>query len=56
MAAGDISGDLTCRAVTNIEGVELPEEQQIRRDDNYNIRAWMAVVTYLLADYKFLYE
>lgn len=56
MAAGDLTGDFACRATTNLQGVELPEDLQIRRDDNYNIRAWMAVVTYLLADFKFLYE
>jgi len=56
MAAGDLTGDFACRATTNLQGVELPEDLQIRRDDNYNIRAWMAVVTYLMADFKFLYE
>ncbi len=45
-----------CRAETDMFGVELPEEQQITSDDDYSIRAWTAVVTYLLADYKFLYE
>jgi hypothetical protein len=34
----------------------LPEEQRIERDDNYIIRAWMAVITYLLSDYRFVYE
>lgn len=56
MAAGDINANLTCSATTDFEGVELPAEQQIRTDENYAIRAWMAVVTYMLADYKFLYE
>lgn len=28
----------------------------IRSDDNYVIRSWIAVVTYLLSDYRFVYE
>lgn len=28
----------------------------LRTDPNYTIRAWMAVVAYLLTDYRFLYE
>jgi hypothetical protein len=35
---------------------ELPEEQRIDKDDNFTIRSWMAVVTYMLLDWKFLYE
>ena len=31
-------------------------EEQITSDESYVIRAWMAVVTYLLSDYKFLFE
>lgn len=34
----------------------LPDSRQIRRDDDYTIRAWMAVATYLLSDFRFLYE
>lgn len=37
-------------------GESLPEDQRIRRDDNYVIRSWMGVLTYMLADYRFLYE
>ncbi len=36
--------------------VELPMDQQFGDDTTYVVRAWMAVVTYLLSDYKFLYE
>ncbi len=36
--------------------VDLPESEQISQDPNYTVRAWMAVMTYLLSDYKFLYE
>jgi hypothetical protein len=35
---------------------EFPEDQQIRTDPNYTIRAWMAVLSYMLGDYQFLYE
>lgn len=35
---------------------ELPESARLQQDDDYVVRAWMAVMTYLLADYKFLYE
>jgi hypothetical protein len=37
-------------------GTELAEDAQLHEDAGYSIRAWMAVVTYLLADYGFLYE
>ena len=45
-----------CDADTDQYGVDLPEEQRITEDADYSIRAWMAVITYLLSDYKFLYE
>jgi hypothetical protein len=35
---------------------DLPDDQKLTDDPNYTIRAWMAVVTYLLSDYSFLYE
>ena len=35
---------------------DLPAERQIKTDDAYTIRAWQAVIIYLLSDYKFLYE
>jgi hypothetical protein len=35
---------------------DLPQDQRIERDDNYVIRSWMAVLTYLLSDYRFLYD
>lgn len=34
----------------------LPEEQRLRRDPLYTIRAWNAVVAYLLADARFLHD
>jgi hypothetical protein len=36
--------------------VELPEDKRLGEDPNYTVRAWMAVITYLLSDYRFLYE
>jgi len=35
---------------------DLPEEERIELDEYYSIRAWQAVVTYLLSDYRFVYE
>jgi hypothetical protein len=37
-------------------GDALPEGRQITDDPNYSIRAWQAVISYLLADYRFLHE
>ncbi len=34
----------------------LPEGERLEKDENYVVRSWMAVLTYLLADYQFLYE
>ncbi|MFT3769402.1 MAG: DUF1592 domain-containing protein [Minicystis sp.] len=39
-----------------IDGTDLPEDVQIVDDKNYTVRSWMAVMTYLMSDYKFLYE
>jgi len=35
---------------------QLPDNRRITRDPDYTVRAWMAAVSYLLADYRFLYE
>lgn len=46
-----------CAAFENIfTGEALPDEQQVSEDPNFVIRSWMAVLTYMLSDYKFLYE
>jgi hypothetical protein len=37
-------------------GMDLPEAQRLTQDEHYTIRAWSAVITYLLSDYGFLYE
>lgn len=47
----------SCKAIKDpTTGVDLPVEQQLANDELYTIRAWQAVVIYLLSDYKFLYE
>ena len=35
---------------------DLPQDRRVNRDSDYHVRAWMAAVSYLLADYRFLYE
>jgi hypothetical protein len=35
---------------------DLPEGEQLIRDENYVIRSWMAVISYLVSDYHFLYD
>jgi hypothetical protein len=37
-------------------GTDLPDGVQITEDKTFAVRSWMAVMTYLLSDYKFLYE
>jgi len=46
-----------CPAVKDpTTNTDLPVERQLKTDDTYAIRAWQAVIIYLLSDYKFLYE
>jgi hypothetical protein len=46
-----------CRArVDPYTGVDLPDGQKLEKDATYAVRAWSAVITYLLSDYQFLYE
>jgi hypothetical protein len=59
VAAKTESDGLTwaCRARVNpYTGVDLSDAEKLEKDPSYAIRAWSAVVTYLLSDYKFLYE
>lgn len=37
-------------------GEGLPDEDRIEKDEYYSIRAWMAVLTYLMSDYRFIFE
>lgn len=39
-----------------VDGKEIPDASKIVDDKTYSVRSWMAVMTYLLSDYKFLYE
>jgi hypothetical protein len=49
-----------CDRTRDFEGVDLEDDDQVNsrlvEDRQYVIRSWMAVVAYLLADYKFLYH
>jgi hypothetical protein len=59
LADGSVSEELADQCRLNrdrITGTQLPDNRRINRDPDYNIRAWMAAVSYLLADYRFLYE
>jgi hypothetical protein len=48
---------MECRAEKDpVTGMDYPEDQRIQRDKDYTVRAWQAVMMYLLADYKFLHE
>jgi len=37
-------------------GMPWPPGMEVVEDADYTVRAWMAVVTYLLGDYRYLYE
>ncbi|MFO7563606.1 MAG: DUF1588 domain-containing protein [Enhygromyxa sp.] len=46
-----------CRATTDFaSGQPLADSERISDDPTYTIRAWMAVTSYLLSDYRFLHE
>ena len=46
-----------CQARTDARtGMELPGERVIQKDTRFTIRAWMAVIAYLTADWRFLYQ
>jgi hypothetical protein len=57
--AGELDDDLPsdCRATADFwTGESLPSALRNEADDDYLQRAWMAVVAYLLTDYRFLFE
>jgi hypothetical protein len=35
---------------------DLPEDQRFELDETYTVRSWMALTTYLLSDFRFLYD
>ncbi|MBN4059057.1 DUF1588 domain-containing protein, partial [Endomicrobium sp. AH-315-J14] len=46
-----------CRVTEDFwTGKDYPEELRLIDDEKFVVRAWMAVTTYLLSDYRFLYE
>ncbi len=45
-----------CRASTFLDGSPIPDEARIYDDSDYVARAWIAVVSTLLADYRFIHE
>jgi hypothetical protein len=59
LANGSVPEELAepCRLYNDrITGGDLSGSRSIDRDPEYIIRAWMAAVSYLLSDYRFLYE
>lgn len=59
ITAGTLSGSLpwACQGRRNpVTGEVLADTAKLTQDKDYVVRAWMAVVTYLLSDYRFLYE
>ena len=48
-----------CQRSSDLDGnplyVEEGEDNRVRLDREYIMRAWMSVIAYLLADYRFLY-
>jgi hypothetical protein len=59
ITAGTLTDSLvtSCRARKDpYTDADLPADQKIEKDPDYTVRGWMAVITYLLSDYSFLYE
>lgn len=59
LSTGVVSEDLVdaCRLNNDrLTGDSLPDNRRINRDPDYTVRAWMAAVSYLLSDYRYLYE
>jgi hypothetical protein len=59
LADGSVPEELAdpCRLNQDrITGESLPDDRRINRDSEYTVRAWMAAVSYLLSDYRYLYE
>lgn len=51
------SVNMLCRAREDQRtGAALPVAEQLKRDPDFTIRSWMAVITYLLSDYRFLHS
>jgi hypothetical protein len=46
----------SCDRTRDLEGESLEDDERLQKDSQYVIRAWMAVVAYLLSDYRFVYN
>ncbi len=47
----------SCRVTRDFwTGEDLPQERRLEQDPHYTVRAWMAVLSYLLSDFRFLFE
>ncbi len=59
LSTGSVSEELAdpCRLNNDrVTGDQLPSDRRINQDPDYTVRAWMAAVSYLLSDYRYLYE
>ncbi len=59
VGSDELSSNLTYSCQGRIDyatGEDYPDDKRLNSDENYSIRAWMAVITYLASDFKFLYE
>ncbi|MDH3726687.1 MAG: hypothetical protein OER77_04075 [Myxococcales bacterium] len=59
LSTGAVSEELAdpCRLNNDrMTGDSLPDNRRINQDPDYTVRAWMAAVSYLLSDYRYLYE
>jgi hypothetical protein len=59
LASGAVGETLisTCQASKDqATGLKLPNDKRITADPVYTVRAWQAVLTYLMSDYRFIYE
>lgn len=45
-----------CQATMDATGMPLPPELAVVEDPDYTVRAWMATITYLLGDFRYLYD
>lgn len=46
-----------CQATRDpVTGRDLADDRRLIDDPDYTVRAWMAVLTYMMRDYRFLYE
>ncbi|MFO0763052.1 MAG: DUF1549 domain-containing protein [Byssovorax sp.] len=56
-AAGDTDLTWSCSGRWDpATGEDLPDGVQVKDDKDFTVRSWMAVMSYLLSDYRFLYE